>query len=125
MEETKIEEQTQAPAVAEVQPFVQGEKSEAVEKALAVMKELRMKFELSKTSGDTKDVIDLALYEFPKMMNVIREVEDENLVRREGGVPEFRIEETPEYKGMTAFGLTPDHMKRQRELAEQYKDEKK
>ncbi|MCX6739178.1 MAG: hypothetical protein NT098_03980 [Candidatus Parcubacteria bacterium] len=109
-------EKTQAPQEA----FVQGAKSETVEKALLAMKELRADFELAEANPEIKKQ-DLALYEFPKMMTAIRAVEEENLVLREKGLPEFRLEETPEYKGMKRFGLTEKHMERQRELAEQYK----
>ncbi len=105
---------------AQQETFAQGPKSETVEKALSAMKELRADFELAKTNPNMK-VQDLALYEFPKMMAAIRAVEEENLVRKEKGELEFRLEETPEYKGMKPFGLTEKHMERQRELAEQYK----
>jgi len=102
---------------AQQETFVQGPKSETVEKTLALMRELSQKYESSKT--DDKERTHMDLYEFPKMMTAIWEVEVENLSRVEKGEREFRIEKTPEYKAMTAYGLTISHIDRQKELAQE------
>lgn len=101
---------------AQQESFVQGPKSETVEKALSSMRELQAKYE---TIIDEKEKVNLNLYEFPKMIEAIWEVEVENLSRVEKGEREFRIEKTPEYEGMAAHGLTISHIDRQKELAQE------
>lgn len=99
--------------------FVQGPKSEVVEKALSTMKELREKYENVRSEKDDHKEVDLNLYEFPKMMESIWEVEVENISNKEKGILPFIIEKTPEYKEMAKYGLTLSHIERQRELAQE------
>jgi hypothetical protein len=140
-EETKITTQE------EVKPFVQGKKSETVEKALAMMKKYRKDFDEAAVAKDQKKMSEMSLYEFPKMMQAIRDVEIENLARKEKGEPEFIFEKSDEFKAMAhkegyeenekgektttlidptgPYGFGKEHIERQRELAGQYKNEKK
>jgi hypothetical protein len=81
-EETKMEAETSA---------IEAIKSEAGEKALSIMKELRGKYE--EAGDDSKKKIDLNLYEFPKMIEAIK------------ALPLGALEHTSEYKAMKKYGL--------------------
>ena len=96
--------------------FVQGEKTETVKKALSMMRELTAKFEVT---TDPQEREKIGLYEFPKMMEAIREVAVENLSHPE---TPFLIEKESEFRKMRDANLITDsHIERQYELAEQYK----
>jgi len=143
MEPTR--EETKITTPEEVKPFVQGEKSETVEKALTAMREYRKAYDTAYAANDQKTLTNLSLYEFPKMMQAIRDVEVENITRKEKGEREFIFEKSDEFKAMenkdtyskndqgekvlvdklNKYGFGKEHIERQRELAEQYKNEKK
>jgi hypothetical protein len=92
--------------------FVQGEKTATAEKALVLMRELYEKYQIT---TDPKERIDLNLYEFPKMMEAIWEVEVENLSHPESP---FLIEKEAEYRKLRDANLiTKEHIERQKELA--------
>jgi hypothetical protein len=112
-----MEEEIKIPEQEEVKSIEQGEISETVKEALSIMKTLREKYD---SATDPKQLEDLNLYEYPKMMTAIRAVEVENIGRRERGENEFRFEMSDEYRTLRKddkYGFTKDHLERQRELA--------
>lgn len=132
-EPTKIETPTQETK----KEFVQGEKSETVEKALQMMRDYRKKCD----TATSKEQGDVDRYEFPKMMKAILAAEIENVARREKGEREFIFEKSDEFKAMLGkkdthikaegknelgtliingtdkYGINEEHIARQRELA--------
>lgn len=72
-----------------------------------------------KAHAENKGTTDLDLYKMPGLMNEIKEVEKENISRKENGLTEINVGAMPEFQTLAkeAGGIDATNIARQKEKA--------
>src|SRR3989338_5836440 len=80
------------------------------DRAKEALVKVRETYQEAKTSGGSISSVDL--YEFPQMMEIVREAEEENIADAREGQELKRIENTPEFTALAQSAASAKAIKR-------------